>query len=90
MIRELKKQLKQSLEMEEQLVELVEQCLKELFKENGQRAVSYFNEYYETYEYNGYLQSVEGIKKRINQDLEHYKKWKADQENNNAQQENKT
>lgn len=75
--RQLKDFLKESLDMEKELYDFCIQALTKLYPDNVQRAISLFEDSYNFYEYNSYLQSLCCIDSKIKQELKEIEEMKA-------------
>jgi hypothetical protein len=58
-VRELKKVLAQSIEMEEELYDFCVECLKKIYSEDAREMIIRFNESIDSFEYHGCIQSLE-------------------------------
>ena len=74
-IRQTRKVLSESLKREEELIELIEECLKDIFKEDAQSAIAKLNFSIEGYEYNGCFESLESIRRDVEEGKQAHQKW---------------
>jgi hypothetical protein len=78
---EMKKLLKSQFALEIDLIDLVEECLTDIFNDvyEGKSAVQIFRNSYDAFELEGCLSSLKYIRTQIESSREYAKKWKEKQ-----------